>query len=137
METCPRCGARVTADATWCGQCFASIPVAPPAPAPGESGVLAASRAGVRMPVPRDPSHVATYSRWRKGATSFGPLGRILLTILTLIGLVVGYPVLRGLMLVAMGMDVPGSGFLAMYLSVAITGGLFILSKIWRPSRIS
>lgn len=135
METCPRCGARVTADATWCGQCFASIPVASSEPAPGESGVLAASRA--RIPAPRDPAHVATYSRWKKGATSFGPVGRILLTILTLIGLVIGYPILRGLMLVAMGMDVPGSGFFAMYLSVAITGGLFILSKIWRPSRIS
>jgi hypothetical protein len=137
METCPRCGARVTNDATWCGQCFASIPVKPPAPAPGESGVLAASRASTRIPVQRDPAHVATYSRWKKGATSFGPVGRILLTILTLIGLVIGYPILRGLMLVAMGMDVPGSGFFAMYLSIAITGGLFILSKIWRPSRIS
>jgi len=134
MPTCPRCGARVTADATWCGQCFAAIP--DPAAAQAPSGALAAARPS-RIPPPREAAHVATYSRWHGGATGVGPVGRIGLTLLTLVGLAIGYPILRGLILVTMGMDVPGGGFAAMYLTVAITGGLFLLSKIWKQTRTS
>ena len=143
METCPNCNARVTADAGWCGQCFAPIDRSPSAgipgrqAAPGASGALAASRPSMRVPIQREPGHEATYSRWRGGATSFGPVGRIGFTILTLFGLAIGYPIMRGLMLVTMGMDVPGSGFIAMYLTVAITGGLFLMSKIWKSTRVS
>jgi hypothetical protein len=135
METCPRCNARVTADATWCNQCFSAIDRSAPA-TPG-TGALAANRPSMRVPIQREPGHEAVYSRWRGGATSLGPVGRIGFTILALFGLAIGYPILRGLILVTMGMDVPGSGFLAMYLTVAITGGLFLMSKIWRSNRIS
>jgi hypothetical protein len=135
MDTCPKCNARVTADATWCGQCFS--PIDRSVPVRQGTGALSANRPSLRVPIQRDPGHEATYSRWRGSATSLGPIGRVGLTILALLGLAIGYPILRGLILVTMGMDVPGSGFLAMYLTVAITAGLFRMSKIWKSTRVS
>jgi len=125
MDTCPSCGARVTADATWCGQCFATIDrSAPRAP-------------GLRGPMPKQEFHQATYSRWRGGETSFGPVGRIAMTVGVLLGLVIGYPMTRGLIFATVGVDVPGTGFMLMYAGMAVVAGFWLLSRVWKRTRAS
>ena len=52
---------------TWCGQCFAPVQGEPPA---------------VPAAPPAPPTQL--YSRWQGGPTSFGPVGRIVLTLLLL-----------------------------------------------------
>src|SRR4249920_1959439 len=60
VETCPSCGAHVSADAAWCGQCFTSL-ARPEEHAPDRVvGTLAA-----RRPPPREEAHTPTYSRFR------------------------------------------------------------------------
>ena len=132
MDTCPRCGAHVSAEAAWFGQCFTSrAPTEEHAPE-GVTGALAA-----RRPPPREEAHIPTYSRFRGSPTSFGPVGRAILSLLTVMGLVIGYPMMRGLMVATVGFDVPGRGFVAMYATIAITAGLYLLSRIWKPTRVS
>jgi hypothetical protein len=132
VDTCPSCGARVSAEASWCGQCLATL-ARPDADAPGYvPGTLAA-----RRPPPREEPHVPTYSRLRGSPTSFGPVGRVILSLLTVMGLIIGYPMMRGLMVATVGIDVPGRGFVAMYATIAITAGLYLLSRIWKPTRVS
>jgi hypothetical protein len=132
METCPRCGARVGAGATWCGQCFAAIE-----PERETSGRSVSGAGRLRGPLVREPAHEAVYSRWRGSPTSFGPLGRILLSVLTFIGLVLGYPLLRGFMVAMVGFDVPGPGFMAMYAVLALCAFGYLLTRIWHRTRVS
>jgi hypothetical protein len=133
MERCPRCSASVGDGASWCGQCFASLPAEdPPGTARSASGA-----ARIRGPRPPEPVHRPTYSRWRGSPTSFGPFGRGLQSFLALIALVIGYPLLRGFMVAAVGFDVPGSGFLAMYAVLAACAYGYLLSRIWQRTRVS
>jgi len=132
VETCPSCGTHVSADAAWCGQCFTSLAPTAEHASEGVAGALAA-----RRPAPREEAHTPTYSRFRGSPTSFGPVGRAILSLLTVMGLVVGYPMMRGLMVATVGVDVPGRGFVAMYATIAITAGLYLLSRIWKPTRVS
>jgi hypothetical protein len=55
----------------WCGQCFAAI---------GEAAARP-SRPVVQQELPTYP----TYSRWRKTTTTFGPVGRVMWTLGTLL----------------------------------------------------
>ena len=121
MRTCPSCGARVADDLAWCNQCYAELPAAqaPTAKAPAAKAPAAAAaiadpadaqrplwvRSNIGQP---DVKIAPEFSRWRGGATSFGPIGRILLTLGVIVMLIVGYPLLRGLMYSVGGMDVPG-----------------------------
>ena len=97
-------------------------------------GPRAPSRRG---PLPKQEFHRATYSRWRGGETSFGPIGRIVLTVGALLGLVIGYPLTRGLIFATVGMDVPGTGFELMYAGIAAVAGIWLLGRIWRRTRVS
>jgi len=83
------------------------------------------------------PDTAPVYSRWKGGPTSMGAFGRSLLSIAILVGLVIGYPLLRGIMLAFMGFDIPGNGFLAMYGALAIPAAAFGLVKVWKEQRIS
>jgi hypothetical protein len=130
MDACPRCGARVAGDATWCGQCFAPL-------AKVEGSRVRVGAGSMRTPPPREGAHEPTYSRWRGSATSFGPMGRVLVSVAAVLGLAIGYPIARGLILVTAGVDVPGTGFLFMYLAIAITAGLYLFSRIWKPTRVT
>ena len=65
--SCSSCGAALRAETAWCGQCFA-----PAGPRPHA--------------VPQPPAGARpAYSRWASGPTSFGPVGRVLLTLLVLL----------------------------------------------------
>jgi hypothetical protein len=88
------------------------------------------------MPV-REPMPAAVYSRWKAGPTSFGAGGRIALTALVLVCAVVGYPMSRGEMLAWIGIDVPGRAFLIGYAGVAVAVTLYLLSRIWKRSRVA
>ena len=135
MQTCPTCGASLAADLEWCNQCYSSLKPAPApveAPAPGERPLWVRSNT-----VAPELKLSQEFSRWRAGATSFGPVGRSFLTVLVLLMLVVGYPLIRGLIMMVGGMDVPGLGFLLMYLVVALPAGIYLLSRVWRRERIA
>jgi hypothetical protein len=98
MEPCQSCGAALSADAQWCGQCYAvRTPAAtgmPITPGVGEapnrfggtaSGVMSPTRMAQAQALPA----TVVKSRWRKSATTFGPLGRILATIALVVPFVV------------------------------------------------
>ena len=69
--TCERCGALSRAGAEWCGQCLH------PFDSPATFEAPAIHR---HLPVTTLPKPV-TYSRWRKGPNSFGPVGRVSWTV--------------------------------------------------------
>jgi hypothetical protein len=119
----------VTPDLEWCGQCFAALPRVPED--------RASLQIAVRQRAAGAPVVPSEFSRWRSSPTSFGPVGRSLLTVLTLIGLVAGYPLLRGFILAAVGMDVPGTGFVIMYVVLAIPAGLYLVGRIWKRVRVA
>jgi hypothetical protein len=60
-----------------------------------------------------------------------------LLSILVLVGLVVGYPIVRGLIFTIVGLDVPGTGFLVLYAAFAIPAAAFLFARIWRRVRVA
>ena len=134
MPTCSSCRANIAEGLAWCNQCYASLA---PATAPEESSSgerplwLRSNAPGARI------EKATEFSRWRKGPTSFGLPGRVSLTLAVLVLLVVGYPMLRGLMVASVGFDVPGSGFVIMYVCVAIPGGAYLLSRVWKRDRIA
>ena len=54
-----------------------------------------------------------------------------------MLGLVIGYPLTRGLIFATVGMDVPGTGFELMYAGIAAVAGIWLLGRIWRRTRVS
>lgn len=73
------------------------------------------------LPLPPVPSVTPEFSRWRGGATSFGPVGRILCTVLLLgvdAAMLLGFSV----------------GFLATAAWLVVTPP--ILASIWKRARI-
>jgi hypothetical protein len=139
MRTCPTCGAHVVDDLEWCNQCYSKLP-AVQAPAPIEVGESPADperplwvRSNIGQP---DVKIAPEFSRWRGGATSFGPVGRALLTIGVLVMMVVGYPLLRGLIYAVGGVDIPGRGLIVLYACAALPGGAYMLNRVWKPERI-
>ena len=79
---------------------------------------------------------VQRFSRWGASATSFGPLGRILLTLGLIVGLIIGFPIGLGGVSLVVG-DIPSKGFLAIYLVVAVPGGVWCALRIWRSVRVA
>ena len=138
MRTCPSCGAHLADDLEWCNQCYAALPAveapAIPADAPAEDARPLWTRAHIgNPPVKIQPE----FSRWRGGATSFGPIGRGFLTLGVIVLLIVGYPILRGLIFTVIGMDVPGNGLIVLYAAAAIPGAAYLLARVWKRERIS
>ena len=139
MQTCPTCGARVVNDLEWCNQCYSKLPSAA---SPEMTAAIVAPpevqrplwvRSNIGQP---EVKTAQEFSRWRGGATSFGPVGRILLTLGVLVMLIVGYPLLRGLVYAVGGMDVPGVGFILMYACAALPAGAYMLIRVWKRERI-
>jgi hypothetical protein len=91
MEPCQSCGAALSADAQWCGQCYAvrggPATVTPATPAGFvSSSVMAPSRSA---PAPAALKPQVTKTRWRKTPTTFGPFGRLVATFALVIPFVV------------------------------------------------
>jgi hypothetical protein len=120
----------VTSDLEWCGQCLVALPRQQPED-------RASLQVAMRQRAAGAPVTPSEFSRWRGSPTNVGPVGRSLLTIGTLLGLVAGYPMLRGFILAAVGFDVPGSGFVIMYVVLAIPAALYLISRIWKRVRVA
>jgi len=154
MESCASCGANLSEDAEWCGQCFAPVRRGPGgrvigAPTAAVGGPQAAGH-GATEPgpagapwmrtintAPSKPDHAPEYSRWKGGPTSMGAVGRSMVSLLIVLGLLIGYPMLRGMMLAFVGFDVPGLGFLGMYAALAIPAGAILLVRVWKAQRVN
>ena len=140
MRTCPSCGAHVVDDLEWCNQCYSALPAVQEQPtttvldAPDNANRPLWVRSNMGQP---EVKITPEFSRWRGGATSFGPVGRALLTLGVIVMLIVGYPLLRGLIYAVGGMDIPGVGLVVLYACAAIPGGVYMLNRVWKPERIS
>jgi hypothetical protein len=136
MRTCSSCAAGVADDLEWCNQCYSALPAVQPSteatPAEGERALWTRAHIG-NPPVKIEPE----FSRWRGGATSFGPIGRAFLTLGVIVMLIVGYPILRGLIFTVIGMDIPGTGLIFLYALAAIPGAVYLLARVWKRERIS
>ncbi len=82
---CRRCGAVLSPDLMWCTQCYE--PVRHLTPRERQLPPLREVEEPppwVRRSPLRGPKETAVFSRWRAGPTTFGPVGRILVTLFVL-----------------------------------------------------
>ena len=97
-------------------------PVPEPAPPPIWAGPLA--RSG-QLEDPK-PNPKPVYSRWEGGPLSFGPWGRIALTVLIVVGAFIGF-----------GLCAPwGRPFAIVYWPIACAYCAFLLRAVWRKTRV-
>src|SRR5207244_6578884 len=73
-RTCRKCGKPLLPDLPWCPQCYEPITQFA-ARAPLHHGDFVGS------PIPTG-GHIPHWSRWEKSATTFGPVGRVIATVL-------------------------------------------------------
>jgi hypothetical protein len=73
-RTCRACGALLLPDLRWCPLCYEPITEFAPRP-PQHHGDFVGS------PIPTS-GHVPHWSRWEKSATTFGPTGRVVATVI-------------------------------------------------------
>ena len=131
VRRCPSCDATVAQGLAWCGQCFAAVPTNDPTTVTGLQARLRPQAAPVHEVLAPQ-----RFSRWEASATSFGPVGRMLLTIALIGGLIIGFPMsLAGVEL--MVGSIPSQGFLALYLVLAVPAGIWCAARIWRSVRVA
>jgi len=109
-RTCRDCGAALPPSVRWCLQCYARVQELSPRPRTEGTYV------GSLQPETR-------YSRWRAGPLTFGPAGRIAITVLVVLfgsGIVVG------------GFNPASLWFLSGY----VTAATLILKQTWTKVRI-
>ena len=120
QRACDVCGARLYPGADWCGLCLARTdPRTRPMGGGGGSRHLP-------MWYPEKPLPPERYSRWHGGATTFGPVGRILTTVVV-VGLSIG-----GFLVVRSAAFLGMTGWLAYNVIAAAT-----LRGIWRRDRVA
>lgn len=90
---CPHCGAHNSSEAEWCTQCYARLDELPAdledprAEAAGQE-----EREFAHPDSSVGPPGRVVYSRWRKSEITFGPFGRIFLTVLVIaVGVALGF----------------------------------------------
>jgi len=106
----------MSADAQWCGQCFA-LPAPASVPSPGFRPASAAT-AGQTAVVMRT-------TRWGKTQTTFGPVGRVIATVATLLPL--------ALMTVGGFVDMFAWGGALVYLVVIVP---WAMRETWQAGRV-
>jgi hypothetical protein len=115
-RNCRSCGAALPADLGWCAVCY--TPVTPHAIRPPMHGT--GEYVGTPTPTPRT-------SRWRAGPTTFGPIGRIMVTLCLLA-------------LFPWGSAVEVSAMAALQLWFLIGWvvlAVVVLRSVWAPTRIA
>jgi hypothetical protein len=120
MESCRSCGAALAPDAQWCGQCYAVVGAQPVGAQPvgaadhfGGNSVMSATRTTAAAA----PPAAMAKTRWKKTATTFGPLGRVACTVALVVpfivfvllaiftgGLVLAAPVIWGFVIMPWGL---------------------------------
>ena len=135
MDNCRHCDAKLTPGIDWCSQCYTRT--GPPQPglpqaAPPGAPATAPSATGPLLPreMPADML-IQRYSRTKGGETSFGWMGRSMLSVGVFILGVIAYFLAAG----NLGFE-PGWTSFEMYLPVFFIVGGGVLWVVWRPSRI-
>ena len=105
---------------TWCA---CGVPVGSEAPRCGGCPVLAAVTPGRFIPQQREATRYRT-SRWAKGPTTFGPVGRVLVTLVLLM------PTPFIVLSLALGIGIAG---LVVYGFIVLP---MALREVWKPARI-
>jgi hypothetical protein len=77
------------------------------------------------------------FSRWRGGDMSFGPAGRIGMTVGLAALAVIGYPLVQGGIFMLFGMPIPTIPAIIGYCLAASPLCAWGLSRIWRRARIA
>jgi hypothetical protein len=116
--TCSACGSTLGREALWCNRCYA----------PTQTGGSHEPPTGPNGPVQitAEPLRAVHYSRWRGGTTTFGPVGRIVITLF-----VVGFAWLNYSMFHAI------EGALAIAdIAVYVLIGGWILKHVWKRGRV-
>jgi hypothetical protein len=153
MDNCRSCDAKLSPDIDWCPQCYTrtgpsqpGMPQAAPAPAQASASAVAGSIGAVttaqnsrseplaprELPVDALMHQFMNHqSRTKAGETSFGWMGRAMLSVGVFILGVIGYFVVIG----NIGIT-PGWSSFEMYLPVFFTVGGAMLWGVWRPSRV-
>jgi hypothetical protein len=117
METCGSCGGRLAPDIDWCPRCYTPRAVASaPTQLPSH----------LRMFPREELSPAPVYSRWRAGATTFGPLGRVVITVA-----LVGFQAFWWKVVGAGGIEF----VLVSYLASTVVS-IWILTHVWKRDRV-
>ena len=112
-RTCRSCNATLPADVRWCGQCYEPV---------RELSARPSQPPGIQV---LRPSPV--YTRWQRGPTTFGPVGRLVSTaVVVLIGVVVGGALAAGAWPFALW-------FLSGY---GLAAGI-VLRHVWQPELVT
>jgi hypothetical protein len=123
MDRCTECGATLTPDLEWCGQCYAPVKKEAEAghePADGEEP----------EPWVIEPPE---YSAWKAGPYSFGPVGRSVITgIMVALGVVVFFAARA----VGKFYGIPGLSLVLMFLGIYSVIAIIVLWGVWRPTRV-
>lgn len=112
--TCDRCGAISPVGADWCGQCHVRFDASPELSPGARSRLASISPATVAAP--------QKFSRWKASETSFGPIGKLAITVVVL--------AVAGWLVVVANLDP---------LPAIVWCGLFapwILRDLWRRHRV-
>ena len=118
---CVSCGARASAELDWCPQCFAPI---------GAADRASSITSALATPNPPDED---VLSRWRAGATTFGPRAKIAIT-LTVVGLdIVGLLMVHAFVTT---FGRPGWAMVVFYLGVAVYASAFFLRHVWAKVKV-
>lgn len=125
---CRNCGARLWPDVMWCTQCYE--PVRQLTPRDRQLPPLREVEEPppwVRRSPLRGPKETPVYSPWRAGPTTFGPVGRILITIVVVLVFPSGGYV---------GFGSPIGPLLLWYLLGYTVFATLVLRGVWRKERV-
>ena len=118
---CTVCGAHASLELDWCPQCFAPIRAADKTSSITEA---------MASPSPPDED---VLSRWRGGATTFGPRAKIAIT-LAVVGIdVVGFLMVH-VLVTTFGR--PGWAFVVFYLGTAAYASAYFLRHVWARVKV-
>lgn len=110
-------------DAGWCGQCY--TPVAKEEPREPEDPDSSEPEPWVVEP--------PQYSAWKAGPYSFGPMGRIFITLLMVALGVVVYFAGKA---VGKFYGIPGLSLVLVFLGIYTVIAILVLWGLWRPTRV-
>jgi hypothetical protein len=135
MDSCRHCNAKLSPGMDWCPQCYTrtgppqpGLPQAAPPGAPTQPTAVSSPFLPREMP---PDMLVQKYSRMKGGETSFGWMGRTMLSVGVFILGVIAYFLAAG----NLGFE-PGWSSFEMYLPVFSIVGGGMLWAVWRPSRV-
>lgn len=121
MGTCTECGATLTPDLEWCGQCYAPI---------RKEAEQQPAESDEPEPWVVEPPQ---YSAWKAGPYSFGPAGRLVITGITIL---LGVVVFFAAKAVGKYFGIPGLSLVLVFLGIYTVIAIIVLWGVWRPTRI-